>query len=180
MLASFVYVGREALEMAFLTVMVSTAIGLNWKVYVPAFLGLITGIVSGWFLGEALEAYEVGMYALLSALMFYLFFNSKNMAKHLQQHVNYIRSGQTGLFVGMFTIFFIFAREFMEICIFMFQSVNNTSDGWLGAGLAIALVFGGFPYLKKHIKTQTLFSITRYTFLIFALWFGYEAIEHLG
>ena len=68
----------------------------------------------------------------------------------------------------------------MEIFVFMFQAVNNTSQGWLGAALAVAIVFGSFPLIKKHVPTATLFSVTRYAFLVFALWFGYEAWEHLG
>tara|TARA_B100000809_G_scaffold237378_1_gene257166 strand:+ start:358 stop:903 length:546 start_codon:yes stop_codon:yes gene_type:complete len=179
MLASFIYVGRESLEMMFLTLMVSTAIGLNWRIYSSALTGLLAGLGTGWFLGGILEPYEVGMYAVLSLLMLYLFFTSRNMAKHIKQHVDTIKSGQAGMLVGMFTIFFIFAREFMEVFIFMFQAVNNTKEGWIGATLAISLVFGCFPLIRKHLNTQTMFSVTRYAFLVFAFWFGYEALEHL-
>jgi len=101
------------------------------------------------------------------------------MAKHIKHHVEQIKQGQTGTLVGLFTIFFIFAREFMEIFTFMFQAVNNTKEGWIGASLAIAIVFGAFPFIKKHLNTQTMFVVTRYAFLVFAFWFGYEAIEHL-
>jgi len=73
MLTSFVYVGREALEMMFLSLMVSSAIGYNWKLFTSAGVGLVVGLIVGWFLGQALEPYETIMYALLSALMLYLF-----------------------------------------------------------------------------------------------------------
>lgn len=178
MLASFVYVGREALEMMFLSIMVGSAIGYTWKIYASAFIGLLAGLLTGWFLGELLEDYEVLMYALLSGLMLYLFFTSKNMASHIKKHIESIKNSQTGTIIGLFTIFFIFAREFMEIFTFMFQAINNTKDGWLGASLAIAVVFGVFPLIKQHMKTSTMFVVTRYAFLVFAFWFGYEAIEH--
>ena len=178
MLASFIYVSREALEMMFLTLLISTTIGMNWKIYSAGAVGLLTGLVSGLVLGDFLENYEVGMYALLSGLMLYLFYTSKNMAKHIKQHVDTIKSGQKGMLVGLFTIFFIFAREFMEVFIFMFQAVNNTKDGWIGATLAIALIFGCFPVIRKHLNTSTMFKVTRYAFLVFAFWFGYEALEH--
>ena len=178
MLTSFVYVGREALEMMFLSLMVSSAIGYNWKLFASAGFGLVVGLIVGWGLGQALEPYEAVMYALLSALMLYLFYTSKDMAKHIKHHVEQIKQRQTGTLIGLFTIFFIFAREFMEIFTFMFQAVNNTKDGWIGASLAIAIVFGVFPFIKKHLNTQTMFTVTRYAFLVFAFWFGYEAIEH--
>lgn len=178
MLASFIYVSREALEMMFLTLLISTTIGMNWKVYSAGAVGLLAGLGSGLVLGEFLENYEVAMYTLLSALMLYLFYTSKNMAQHIKGHVETIQSGQQGMLVGLFTIFFIFAREFMEIFIFMFQAVNNTKDGWIGATLAVALIFGCFPLIKKYVDTSTMFKVTRYAFLVFAFWFGYEALEH--
>ena len=115
MLASFIYVSREALEMMFLTLLISTTIGMNWKIYSAGATGLLVGLGSGLLLGDFLENYEVGMYALLSALMLYLFYTSKNMAKHIKEHVTTIQSGQEGMLIGLFTVFFIFAREFMEI-----------------------------------------------------------------
>ena len=178
MLASFVYVGREALEMMFLTLMVSTAIATSWRIYASAILGIFSGILVGYLIGEALEPYEAVMYGLLSALMLYLFYNSKDMAQHIKSHVDAIAQG-TGFWVGLATIWFIYARESMEIFVFMFQAVNNTSQGWLGAALAVAIVFGSFPLIKKYVPTATLFSVTRYAFLVFAIWFGYEAWEHL-
>lgn len=179
MLPAFVYVGREALEMMFLTLMVITSLKVDTRVYVSAIVGILSGIVFGMFLGELLEPYEVLMYGLLSALMFYLFFTSKNMAAHIKEHVDAIANNQTGVLVGMFTVWFIYARESMEVFVFMFQSVNNTAQGWLGAGLAVAIVAGSFPLIRKYVKPATLFTVTRYAFLVFGLWFGYEAWEHI-
>lgn len=178
MISSFVYVGREALEMMFLSLMVSSAIGYNWKLYASAGLGLLTGLIVGWLLGQALAPYDGAMYLLLSLLMLYLFYTSKDMAMHIKTHVEQIKQGQTGTLVGLFTIFFIFAREFMEIFTFMFQEINNTKQSWLGAALAIAIVFGTFPFIRKNLNTQTMFTVTRYAFLVFAVWFGYEAFEN--
>lgn len=179
MLPAFVYVGREALEMMFLTLMVITSLKVDTRVYASAAVGILSGIVFGVLLGELLEPYEVLMYGLLSALMFYLFFTSKNMAAHIKQHVDAIANNQTGVLVGMFTVWFIYARESMEVFVFMFQAVNNTVTGWLGAALAVALVAGSFPLIRKHVQPATLFTVTRYAFLVFGVWFGYEAWEHL-
>ena len=179
MLPAFVYVGREALEMMFLTLMVTTSLKVDTRVYVSAAVGILSGIVFGVLLGELLEPYEVLMYGLLSALMFYLFFTSKNMASHIKEHVDAIANNQTGVLVGMFTVWFIYARESMEVFVFMFQAVNNTVTGWFGAALAVALVAGCFPLIRKHVQPATLFTVTRYVFLVFGVWFGYEAWEHL-
>lgn len=179
MITSFVYVGREALEMMFLTLMVMTAVTASWRVYGSAIVGILSGIVVGYFAGELLEPYEVLMYALLSALMFWLFFTSKGMAEHIKSHVDAIATRQTGVIAGLFAIWFIYARESMEIFVFMFQAVNNNPNSWLGAAVSAALVFGSFPIIRKHVQPATLFTITRYAFLVFGLWFGYEAWEHL-
>lgn len=179
MITSFVYVGREALEMMFLTLMVTSAISMNYKIYTAALVGILSGIVFGIMLGDLLEPYEVLMYGLLSALMFYLFFTSQDLAAHIKKHVDDIAKNQTGVWVGIFTIWFIYARESMEVFVFMFQAANNTFNGWFGAILAAALVFVSFPLIRKYVPTSTLFTVTRYAFLVFGLWFGYEAWEHL-
>lgn len=178
MVTSFVYVGREALEMMFLTLMVASAITASWRVYSAAIVGLLSGIVVGYLVGEALDPYEILMYGLLSVLMFWLYFTSKGMVEHIKSHVDAIATNQTGVFMGLLAVWFIYARESMEIFVFMFQSVNNTPASWLSAALAFALVFGSFPIIKKHVKPATLFTVTRYAFLVFGIWFGYEAIEH--
>ena len=179
MITSFVYVGREALEMMFLTLMVMTAITTTWKVHGAAIIGILSGIVVGFIAGEFLEPYEVLMYALLSALMFWLFFTSKGMARHIKSHVDAIATKQAGVFAGLFTIWFIYARESMEIFVFMFQAANNNPISWMSAGLAVALVFGSFPVIKSNVKPATLFMVTRYAFLVFGVWFAYEALEHM-
>jgi hypothetical protein len=178
LMTTFLAVGREALEMMFLTLMVTTAIKMDWKIYGAVAIGLLSGLMGGFLLAEALEDREVLMYGLLSLLMLYLFFTSKNMGKHIKEHVDKIASNTTSIVVGLFTVWFIFARESMEVFTFMFQSINNTPEGWLGAAVATSLIVGAFPLIKKHVPTTTLFSITRYAFLVFALWFGYEALEH--
>ena len=75
------------------------------------------------------------------------------------------------------TIWFTSCKRKYEI-LSMEQAVNNI-QGWLGAALAVAIVFGS-SLIRKHVPTATLFSVTRYAFLVFAIWFGYEAWEHLG
>jgi hypothetical protein len=62
----------------------------------------------------------------------------------------------------------------------MFQAVNNTQMGWTGAGIAVVVVASLYKVLQSYKDTRALFTITRYAFLLFGVWFGYEAVEHLG
>lgn len=180
MLQSFIYVGREALEMMFLLFMITAAITLNRTMIAAVIVGLVTGLLGGIFLGELLEDYEVAMYAMLSALMFYLFFTSKNLSAHIKSHVDAIANNTASFWAGVFTIWFVFFRESMEIFTFMFQAVNNTHMGWTGAGIAVVVVASLYKVLHSYKDTRALFTITRYAFLLFGIWFGYEAVEHLG
>ena len=59
MLASFIFVSREALEMMFLTLLISTTIGINWKVYSAGAVGLLTGLGTGIVLGDFLKNYDL-------------------------------------------------------------------------------------------------------------------------
>lgn len=179
MLQSFVYVGREALEMMFLLFMVTATVSMNNKMITAAVVGLVSGVLGGYFLGELLEDYEVLMYAMLSALMFYLFFTSANLAAHIKGHVQAIADNTATFWAGMFTIWFIFFRESMEIFTFMFQAVNNNQMGWTGAGLAVIVVASLYRVLQSYKDTKALFTVTRYAFLAFGFWFGYEALEHM-
>ena len=178
MIESFIYVGRESLEMMFLTLMVTTAIVIDKKIFAAAVFGLACGLLGGIALGELLENYEVLMYAMLSALMLYLFFTSANMPAHIKGHVDAIANSSTALLAGYFGIWFIYFRESMEVFTFMFQKVNNTWEGWTGAALVVIVVASLYKWLTNYKDTKALFAITRYAFLVFAIWFGYEALEH--
>lgn len=179
MIQSFVYVGREALEMMFLLFMITATVSLNRKMMLAGVLGLVSGVLGGMFLGELLEDYEVAMYALLSALMFYLFFTSNNLPEHIKGHVQAIADNTATFWTGMFTIWFIFFRESMEVFTFMFQQANNTANGWIGAVGAAVLILALYRVLRNYRDTRTLFTVTRYAFLVFGVWFAYEALEHM-
>ena len=176
MLASFMYVGREALEMMFLLFMITATVSLDKKMITAGAVGLVSGLAGGMLLGEFLEDYEVIMYALLSGLMIYLFFTSNNLPKHIKGHVQAIADNTATFWAGMFTVWFIFFRESMEIFTFMFSKSEAVS--WTGAGFAVIFVAGLYKVLENYKHTKELFTITRYAFLVFAMWFGYEALEH--
>ena len=188
MLASFIYVGREALEMMFLFLMVSATIPVTKKLVSVGALGLICGLIGGFLIGDILEDYEAIMYAMLSALMLYLFATSSNLPAHVKGHVQAIANRTAGYWAGLFTIWFIFFRESMEIFLFMFApssshslQLNNwmhISPHWTGAALAVIVVATLYKVLSNYKHTRELFTITRYAFLVFAVWFGYEAYEH--
>lgn len=187
MLASFIYVGRETLEMMFLFLMVSATIPVTKKLVSIGVLGLISGFIGGFLIGDFLADYEAIMYTMLSGLMLYLFVTSSNLPAHVKGHVQAIADRTAGLWAGLFTIWFIFFRESMEIFLFMFapsvshsyhSSLLHISPHWTGAALAVIVVAILYKVLANYKHTRELFTITRYAFLVFAVWFGYEAFEH--
>ena len=178
MLASFIYVGREALEMMFLLFMITATVSLDKKLITAGGVGLLSGLAGGVLLGEFLEDYEVGMYAMLSGLMLYLFFTSNNLPAHIKGHVQAIANNTATFWAGIFTVWFIFFRESMEVFTFMFQAINDNIASWTGAGFAVVFVAMLYKVLRNYKDTRALFNITRYAFLAFAVWFGYEALEH--
>jgi hypothetical protein len=186
MLVSFIYVGREALEMMFLFLMITATVPVTKQLVSVGALGLISGFVGGFLIGDFLENYEVIMFTMLSGLMIYLFATSNNLPAHVKGHVQAIADRTAAYWAGLFTIWFIFFRESMEIFLFMFSptpahSLNNwmhISPHWTGAALAVFVVASLYKVLENYKHTRELFTITRYAFLIFAIWFGYEAFDH--
>ena len=180
MLYSIIYVGREAIEMVFLTYLIAGALKINIPTVVSAILGLLSGLLGGFFLAEILEPYEWASYGVLAAMMIYLFFNTVNIKKHIDMHVDQAKNG-IGIFAGIGAIYIIYLRESMEINTFIFMNTGDAlSQKIIGAGIAITIVLAGIPILMKHRLVQkNMFSITRYAFLIFGILFSYEAIEHI-
>jgi len=180
MLYSIIYVGREVLEMVFLTYLIAGALKINIPTIISAILGLISGFVGGFFLAEILEPFEWASYGVLSIMMIYLFFNTVNIKKHIDMHVQQAKNG-IGIFAGIGAIYIIYLRESMEINTFLFLNTGDPlSQKIIGAGIAAIIVVSGTPILMKYKLIQkNMFSITRYSFLLFGILFGYEAIEHI-
>jgi drug/metabolite transporter (DMT)-like permease len=178
MISGFIYVGREALEMVFLTYLIMGSLPITIPIVLSAIAGLITGISGGYILGEILEPYEWATYGVLALLMLYLFFNSKNIQEHISRHVREARKG-IGVFAGASAIFIIYFRESMEINTFLFMDTGDFTSKLIGAIIAIVVVVIATPIImKRKIIQHNLFNITRYTFLLFGIWFAYEALEH--
>lgn len=180
MITSIIYVGREALEMVFLTYLIAGALRINVPTILAALAGLASGVVGGFYLSTFLEPYEWASYSVLSVMMLYLFINTVNIKKHIDMHVEQAKNG-IGIFAGIGAIYIIYLRESMEINTFLFM---NTSDPFIqkliGAVIAVTLVVAGIPLMMKNkVIQKNLFSITRYAFLVFGLLFGYEAIAHI-
>ena len=180
MITSIIYVGREVLEMVFLTYLIAGALRINIPTILSALAGLVTGIAGGYYLAEFLEPYEWASYGVLSAIMLYLFLNTVNIKKHIDMHVEQAKNG-IGIFAGIGAIYIIYLRESMEINTFLFM---NTSDPFaqklIGAVIAATIVVAGIPLMMKNkVIQRNLFSITRYAFLVFGLLFGYEAFAHI-
>ena len=180
MIASIIYVGREALEMVFLTYLIAGALRINLPTILAALAGLVSGVGGGYYLAEFLEPYEWASYGVLSVMMLYLFLNTVNIKKHIDMHVEQAKNG-IGIFAGVGAIYIIYLRESMEINTFLFM---NTADPFsqklIGATIAVTIVVAGIPIiLKNKFIQKNLFSITRYAFLVFGLLFGYEAFVHI-
>ena len=180
MLYSIIYVGREVLEMIFLTYLIAGALKINILTIVSAILGLISGLLGGLVLSEILEPYEWASYAVLAAMMIYLFFNTIDIKRHIDMHVEQAKNG-IGIFAGVGAIYIIYLRESMEINTFLFMNTGDPlSQKIIGAGIAVIIVVSAIPLLMKHSLVQkNMFSITRYAFLLFGILFSYEAIEHI-
>jgi len=180
MLYSIIYVGREVLEMVFLTYLIAGALKINIPTIVSALLGLISGSVGGFFLAEILDPYEWASYGVLAVMMIYLFFNTVNIKKHIDKHVEQAKNG-IGIFAGVGAIYIIYLRESMEINTFIFLNTGDLlSQKIIGACIAAVIVVAGIPILMKHKLVQkNMFGITRYAFLFFGILFAYEAIEHI-
>ena len=180
MIYSIIYVGREALEMVFLTYLIARALKIDIPTVVSAILGLLSGLFGGFFLSEILEPYEWASYGILAAMMIYLFFNTVNIKKHIDMHVEQAKNG-IGIFAGVGAIYIIYLRESMEINTFLFMNTGDPlSQKIIGAGIATIIVVAGIPLLFKHKLVQrNLFSISRYAFLLFGILFAYEAIAHI-
>ena len=180
MIGSIIYVGREVLEMVFLTYLIAGALRINVPTILAAIMGLVSGIAGGYYLSAFLEPYEWASYGVLSVMMLYLFKNTVNIKQHIDMHVQQAKNGM-GIFAGIGAIYIIYLRESMEIHTFLFM---NTSDPFIqkliGAVIAAIIVVAGIPLMMKNkIIQRNLFSITRYAFLVFGLLFGYEAIAHI-
>ena len=180
MITSIIYVGRECLEMVFLTYLIAGALRINIPTILSAIAGLVSGVAGGYYLSEFLEPYEWASYGVLSVMMLYLFISTVNIKKHIDMHVEQAKNG-IGIFAGIGAIYIIYLRESMEINTFLFM---NTSDPFaqklIGAAIAATIVVAGIPLMmKSKVIQKNLFSITRYAFLVFGLLFGYEAIAHI-
>ena len=180
MIGSILYVGREVLEMVFLTYLIAGALRINVPTILAAIMGLVSGIAGGYYLSAFLEPYEWASYGVLSVMMLYLFKNTVNIKQHIDMHVQQAKNG-IGIFAGIGAIYIIYLRESMEINTFLFM---NTSDPFIqkliGAVIAAIIVVAGIPLMMKNkIIQRNLFSITLYAFLVFGLLFGYEAIAHI-
>ena len=109
MLYSIIYVGREVLEMVFLTYLIAGALRITIPTILSALLGLISGIFGGYYLSEILEPYEWASYGVLAIMMFYLFVNTVNIKKHIDMHVQQAKNG-IGIFAGVGAIYIIYLR----------------------------------------------------------------------
>ena len=107
MIYSIIYVGREILEMVFLTYLIAGALKINISTIITAILGLLSGLLGGFFLAEILEPYEWASYGVLAAMMIYLFFNTVNIKKHIDMHVEQAKNG-IGIFAGIGAIYIIY------------------------------------------------------------------------
>lgn len=175
MLASFTITLIECLEIALITLLL-TRVADNLYLYLFAAGGLAIGVFAAVVLHDYIEDYEWAGYALLSAMLFYLFFRGKDMAKHAVEHVAEIRNA-TGLVVVLLTVITIYARESFEIMsALLFNPNSSYAAAAAGAALAVIAFFVG-----RTVKSVNKFIFTwgHWAYLALAVWFGYEAVEHL-
>ena len=174
MVTSFVITLIECLEIAFITLLISQTKVNKSITTLYAIFGLIGGILSAYYLHDILENYEWLMYAILSSLFFYLFVKNKEVLQHIQQHVDDIsNSSSTVLFL---TAFFIYGRESFEIFSNLFLNPNAS---WLAAFFAMIVAISIYMFARDSKVKVYIFKFGYWAYLMFAIWFGYEALEHL-
>ena len=174
MVTSFVITLIECLEIAFITLLISQTKVNKQLVFKYAGLGLIGGLLSAYYLHDILENYEWLMYAILSSLFFYLFVKNKEVLQHIQQHVDDIsHSSSTVLFL---TAFFIYGRESFEIFSNLFLNPNAS---WIAAICAAIVAISIYMFARDSKIKVYIFKFGYWAYLMFAIWFGYEALEHL-
>jgi len=76
------------------------------RLYLYGAIGLAAGYVASVVLHEVIEDYEWLGYAILSAMLLYLFFRGKDMAAHVEEHVNEIKhiGKEIVIFVTVLTV----------------------------------------------------------------------------
>lgn len=187
MITSFIYVGREAIEIMLLTFMIITAIKINKTLIATALLGILLGGILGYMIGDFLHGYDAYMYAGLSAMMFYLFFTSSSLPGKIKLRMELLESKSAccAKVLGLFLVWLVFFRESLEIFVFMFQSVHNNLPSWIGAGLSVLLIALVYNYMKVYTNRsfrpeikKLMFKISNYAFLAFGIFFAYEAYTH--
>jgi len=174
MVTSFIVPLIECLEIAFITLML-TQYTKSVNIYISAIVGLAGGVVGAYFLHDVLEDYEWAMYAVLSALFVWLFLKSKDIQSHIREHLQEIQSATTGL-LAMVTVFFVYARETFEIFAVLFFNENTS---YILAAVAANLAVIAFVFARKSEYKKYVFKFGYWAYLAFAIWFGYEALEHL-
>jgi hypothetical protein len=114
------------------------------------------------------------MYAILSSLFLYLFIKNKEIVAHIKVHVDDIsNSSSTVLFL---TAFFIYGRESFEIFSNLFLNPNAS---WLAAFGAAIVAIVIYMFARDSKVKVYIFKFGYWAYLMFAIWFGYEALEHL-
>ena len=88
-----------------------------------------------------------------------------------------IRVGRTKEVVIFVTVATVYARESFEIFAQLFLNENAS---WLAAGLAVIVAVLAFAIgLYNKSVNRVVFTYGYWAYLALALWFGYEALEHL-
>lgn len=192
MITSFVVTLIECLEIAFITLLIvqtNTAkrdgikqqhlqVLPQVQIIMYGILGLIAGFFAAFYLHEILEDYEWAMYAILSGLFFYLFFTSKNMASHIEEHIQMLTSKKTqaSQFMIFIVTFLIYSRESMEI---FTNLLLNKDSSWFAAGVAVVVAGAIYCFARRSNWKKYIFKYGYIAYLGFGAWFGYEALEHL-
>jgi hypothetical protein len=175
MFASFAITLIECLEIALITLLL-TKLANPLRLYLYGAIGLVAGYYASVALHEVVEDYEWLGYGILSAMLFYLFFRGKDMAEHVREHINEIKSvGREA--VAFVTVLTVYARESFEI---FSQLLLNENASWGAAGFAAIFAFMAFWVgMKVKVVNRYIFEFGHWAYLVLALWFGYEALEHL-
>ena len=176
MITSFTVTLIECLEIALITLLLAQ-VSTGLRLYIYGIIGLVGGVFAAIILHDFVEDYEWVGYGILSLMLFYLFFRGKDMAQHVKEHIEEIKTA-TGMLVVFVTVVTVYARESFEIVSALLFDPNS-HYGAAGLGALLAILIYSVSRRNKKI-TGFVFKWGHWVYLGLALWFGYECIEYLN
>jgi high-affinity Fe2+/Pb2+ permease len=178
---------REGFESVLLTGMIAAALPptLKYHVTINFLVTWVLTLLAGWFAVESIWPYmeniEHVMMLITAAVLIYIFFNSKAIFEHAQEHAQYVKD--SNIWVVHLTIFLICLREALESTVFLGSNIKFDPEGviqGLGVGvLFLAAVLMAFRMIGRRIVNKIMFKYVGFSLLGVAGYYIYHGVTEL-